>query len=36
VNRKIEIGGRENVYLLVTFGPRTVNLYIKIKFIQEN
>jgi thiamine phosphate synthase YjbQ (UPF0047 family) len=36
VNQKLEIGSRENFYILVTFGPRTFQLYIKIKFIKEN
>ena len=35
INGKMEIGGRENFYILVTFGPRTVNIYIKIKLIKE-
>ncbi len=28
---EIKIGGRENFYALVTFGPRTFNIHIKIK-----
>jgi thiamine phosphate synthase YjbQ (UPF0047 family) len=28
---KIKIGGRENFYALVTFGPRTFNIHIKLK-----
>jgi thiamine phosphate synthase YjbQ (UPF0047 family) len=35
VNGRLEIGGRENLYILVTFGPRTFNIYIKIKLIKE-
>lgn len=35
INRKLEIGGRENFYILVTFGPRTFNLHVKIKLIKE-
>ena len=34
LNRKLEIGGRENFYLLVTFGPRTVQLLIKVKLLK--
>ena len=36
VDGMLEIGGRENFYILVTFGPRTFNVYIKIKLIKEN
>ena len=36
VDGRLEIGGRENLYILVTFGPRTFNIYIKIKLIKEN
>ncbi len=36
VNRKLEIGSREQFYVLVTFGPRTFNLFIKIKLLKEN
>ena len=32
---KIKIGGRENFYALVTFGPRTFNIHIKLKLIKE-
>ena len=35
LNRKLEIGSRENYYVLVTFGPRTFNLFIKIKLIKK-
>jgi thiamine phosphate synthase YjbQ (UPF0047 family) len=28
---EIKIGGRENFYALVTFGPRTFNIHIKVK-----
>jgi len=34
LNRKLEIGGRENFYLLVTFGPRTVQLLVKVKLLK--
>ena len=35
LNKKLEIGGRENFYILITFGPRTVQLLVKIKLIKE-
>jgi thiamine phosphate synthase YjbQ (UPF0047 family) len=35
LNKKLEIGGRENFYILVTFGPRTVQLLVKIKLLKE-
>lgn len=35
LNKELEIGGRENFYMLVTFGPRTVQLLIKIKLLKE-
>ncbi len=35
LNRNLEIGGRENFYILVTFGPRTFQLFIKIRLIKE-
>ena len=35
LNRKLEIGSRENFYILVTFGPRTFQLFIKIRLIKE-
>jgi thiamine phosphate synthase YjbQ (UPF0047 family) len=31
----LEIGGRENFYVLVTFGPRTFHLFISIKLLKE-
>ncbi|TFF99346.1 MAG: hypothetical protein EU541_05140 [Promethearchaeota archaeon] len=31
---RLEIGGRENFYILVTFGPRTFNIHFKIKLIK--
>jgi len=34
VNRNLEIGDRENFYVLVTFGPRTFHIFIKIKLIK--
>jgi thiamine phosphate synthase YjbQ (UPF0047 family) len=35
LKKSLEIGGRENFYLLVTFGPRTVQLLVKIKLLKE-
>jgi thiamine phosphate synthase YjbQ (UPF0047 family) len=35
VNSKLEIGGRENFYILVTFGPRVFNLFFKVKLIKK-
>jgi thiamine phosphate synthase YjbQ (UPF0047 family) len=35
VNKQLEIGGRENFYLLVTFGPRNVSIFIKIRLLKE-
>ncbi len=32
---KIKIGGRENFYVLVTFGPRTFNIHIKLKLTKD-
>ncbi len=32
---EIEIGGRENFYALVTFGPRTFNIHIKVKLTKD-
>ena len=32
---KIKIGGRENFYALVTFGPRTFNIHIKLKLTKN-
>lgn len=34
-NRKLDVGERENFYIVVTFGPRTFNLFVKIKFFKE-
>lgn len=34
VNRNLEIGDRENFYVLATFGPRTFHIFIKIKLIK--
>ena len=34
-NRKLDIGERENFYIVVTFGPRTFNLFIRIKLLKE-
>jgi thiamine phosphate synthase YjbQ (UPF0047 family) len=31
---KLENGGRENFYVLVTFGPRTFNLFFKVQLIK--
>ncbi|MHA1272769.1 MAG: YjbQ family protein [Promethearchaeota archaeon] len=36
INRRLELGGRENIYILVTFGPRTFNLLFKIVLKKEN
>jgi len=35
LNRNLEIGGRENFYILVTFGPRTFQVFVKIRLIKE-
>ena len=35
LNRTLEIVGRENFYVLVTFGPRTFNLFLRIRMIKE-
>ena len=32
---EIKIGGRENFYALVTFGPRTFNIHIKVKLTKD-
>ena len=32
---EIKIGGRENFYVLVTFGPRTFNIHIKVKLTRD-
>ncbi|MEJ2248480.1 MAG: YjbQ family protein [Candidatus Lokiarchaeota archaeon] len=34
-NRQLKIGTRENFYVLVTFGPRTFNLFMKVRLIKE-
>jgi len=36
VDRKLEVGSRENYYTLVTFGPRTFFINIKIRLIKES
>ena len=36
VDRKLEIGSREKYYALVTFGPRTFFINIKIRLINES
>ncbi len=36
VDRKLEVGSRENYYALVTFGPRTFFINIKIRLINES
>jgi len=36
IDRKLEIGSRENYYTLVTFGPRTFFINIKIRLIKES
>lgn len=35
-NRKLELGSRENFYILATFGPRTLDIFIQIKLFKEN
>jgi thiamine phosphate synthase YjbQ (UPF0047 family) len=35
IDRNLEIGGRENFYILVTFGPRTFHLSIQVKLYKE-
>jgi len=35
LNRKLEIGSRENFYILVTFGPRTFQLFVKVRLLKE-
>jgi thiamine phosphate synthase YjbQ (UPF0047 family) len=35
VDRKLEIGTRENFYILVTFGPRNVSMILKIKLYKN-
>ncbi|MFX0011229.1 MAG: YjbQ family protein [Candidatus Hermodarchaeota archaeon] len=35
VDRKLEIGSRENYYTLATFGPRTFYINVKVKLIKE-
>jgi thiamine phosphate synthase YjbQ (UPF0047 family) len=35
LNNKLEIGGRENFYILVTFGPRTLQIAIQVKFYKN-
>ena len=34
IKRNLEIGSRENFYILVTFGPRVFQLYIRIKLLK--
>ncbi len=35
LNGKLEIGGRENFYVLATFGPRTFDLHFRIKLFKQ-
>ncbi|MHA1147811.1 MAG: hypothetical protein ACTSR8_06160 [Promethearchaeota archaeon] len=35
IDQKLEIGGRENFYVLVTFGPRTFKLFLKFKLLKQ-
>lgn len=35
IDGNLEIGGRENLYILVTFGPRSFHLIVKIRMIKE-
>jgi len=34
IDGNLEIGGRENFYVLVTFGPRTFSLYFKVALVK--
>ena len=34
IKRNLEIGSRENFYILVTFGPRVFQLYVRIKLLK--
>ena len=34
INRSLEIGSREHFYVLVTFGPRSINLFFRMKLIK--
>lgn len=33
-NGKLDIGGRENFYILVTFGPRTIHLFLNFRLLK--
>ena len=35
LDRKLEIGSRENFYILVTFGPRTFQIFVKVHLLKE-
>ncbi len=35
IERKLEVGGRENFYILVTFGPRTFQIHLRIRLLKE-
>jgi thiamine phosphate synthase YjbQ (UPF0047 family) len=34
INGKIQLGGRENLYVLVTFGPRAIKLSFTVKLFK--
>jgi len=34
IKRNLEIGSRENFYILVTFGPRVFQLYVRVKLLK--
>ena len=34
IDGELQIGGRENIYLLVTFGPRAVSLLLQLKLFK--
>ncbi len=34
VNKRLEIGSRENFYIVVTFGPRTFQIFVKVKLLK--
>lgn len=36
INKKLELGSRENFYLLATFGPRTLEIFMQVKLFKES
>ncbi|MGV9199375.1 MAG: YjbQ family protein [Promethearchaeia archaeon] len=36
INQELEIGGRENYYILVTFGPRNFDILIRLDLLKSN